>query len=276
LIKLVGFVLTALCIAQAANPHDEQVMRNAYAKLAYAVQTKTVYDVARKDHQINSLGLSKQVRENELRFDISELTSGALTEIATRPFSEFVTAPAGQQVLQVSLDTESLDENGKRTISSLAVPQWAKGQDPTSEDWNTPVSKALSQTGHEGEFSRYVSATITVRYKGQSRTYRALWFFGDGFLGIDLITGTIVNDFVTINSYPSVLTDTSLRSHPAVKEWLLANQRFDASCKTGKQDVCCDDGMRCGVHSADLESNKPAPTTKATPKGKEGACEKCQ
>jgi hypothetical protein len=124
-------------------------------------------------------------------------------------------------------------------------------------------------SGNEGKFSRYVTATITVRFQNRSRTYRTLWLFGSGMLAVDLVTGNIVQDFVNESVYPSLLTDTSLRSYPAVRDWLNSTQRFDASCKSGRQDVCCDAAMRCGVSSEDLRSTKPAPDTKAAPAPKE-------
>jgi hypothetical protein len=52
-------------LAFAANPQDEQTVRNAYAKLAYAVQSRTVYDAVRKNPGINSVELTKELQTNE-------------------------------------------------------------------------------------------------------------------------------------------------------------------------------------------------------------------
>jgi len=93
--------------------------------------------------------------------------------------------------------------------------------------------------------------------------------FGSEILGVDLVSGdNIPTQYATENIFPSVLTDTSLRTHPSVYDWLNSTQRFEASCKSGKQDVCCDSAMRCGVSAEDLRSTKPAPNTTATPKEK--------
>jgi hypothetical protein len=255
-------------LAFAANPQDEQTVRNAYAKLAYAVQSRTVYDAVRKNPGINSVELTKELQTNELRFYITDMSSGALSKIATKPYSDFVTRPDMQDVLEITHDEEYFDENGKRVTSYFAIPRWVSGGE-SQEDWSTPVQNALAKSGNEGKFSRYVTAAITIRFKGQSRTYHALWLFGSDTLAVDLVSGdNIVAEFVTESVFPSVLTDTSLRTRAsAVSEWLNSTQRFDSSCKTGKQDVCCHSAMLCGVAADDLRSTKAAPNTRDIPKG---------
>src|SRR4029077_13453700 len=213
-----------------------------YAKIAYAVQSRTVYVEARKKPDITSVELTKELQASELRFEITEMSSGALSDIASRPYSDFVAPTDTQDVLHITHDQETFDENGKRMTSYFAIPQWGAGQ-KSQEDWDTPVKETLVLSGNEGRYSRYVTATITVRLKNRSGTYRTLWLFGSDMLAVDLVTGGIVRDFATESAYPSVLTDTSLRSHPAVSNWLNSTQRFDASCNSGNQDVCCDVAM---------------------------------
>ena len=255
--------------AFASNSQDEQAVRTAYAKLAYAVQAKTVYRSALSNSAINSVELAKQLQANELKFDITDMSSGALADISAKPYSSFVAKPDAQPILQVTNDEETRDENGKRSTSHFAVPRWTPGHEWPG-DWDVPVSKAMEMTGNAGKFSRYVAATITVRFQGQSRTYHTLWLFGSETLAIDLVTDSgILTQFATESVFPSVLADTSLHSRPVVNEWLTSTQRFESSCKTGKQDVCCDSAtMLCGVAADDLRSTKPAPNTKdAPPKG---------
>jgi len=253
----------------AANPQDEQTVRNAYAKLAYAVQSHTVFVEATKNPNLKLSELAQKLQDNELRFEITEMSSGALSDIASRPYSDFVTRLDTQPILQITHNTQTVDENGKRFTTYFADPHWSHGSQ-SQDDWDTPVKTVLEHI--RGNFSRYVAATITVRFQGQSRTYRALWLFGSDILSIDLVVGAggVVKDFSNENLFPSVLTDSSLRSRSVVSDWLNSAQRFDASCKTGKQDVCCDSTtIHCGVNSEDLRSTKPAPNTTAVPK-KEG------
>lgn len=224
---------------------------------------------SRKKPDITSVELTKKLQASELRFEITEMSSGALSDIASRPYSDFVSPPDLQDVLHITRDLETFDENGKRMTSHFTIAQWGAGE-KSKEDWDTPVKETLVLSGNEGRYSRYVTATITVRFQNRSRTYRTLWLFGSGMLALDFVTGNTVEDISTESVYPSVLTDTSLRSHPAVSDWLNSTQRFDASCKTGKQDVCCDAAMHCGVNAEDLRSTKPAPNAKAAPAPKGG------
>jgi hypothetical protein len=272
---LILCALLAGLAAFAANPQDEQTVRTAYAKLAYAAQSRTVYVEAMKHPDLKPPELTKKLQDNEIRFDISEMSSGALSDIGSRPYSDFVTKPDGQDVLGVTHETATFNENGQRYSSLFAAPTWDKespenfGSTPSGA-WDIPVKDAMAKTIGKN-YNRYVTAIITVRFQGRSRTYRTLWLFGSNDvsaepLAIDLVTGQVVRDFALEGTYPSVLTDTSLRSRAAVNDWLNSTQRFDASCRTGKQDVCCS-AMQCGVSSEDLRSTKPAPNTKAIAKG---------
>lgn len=259
--------------AFASNPQDEQTVRNAYAKLAYAVQAYTVY-VTQQNPKVNSADLAKELQTDELRFDIADISSGALADISSKPYSSFVTKLDTQPILEISPVEVTFNDpiNRQRATSYFADrPRWTQGHESGTEDWNILVGKAMEMSGKAGKFSRYVTATITVRFQGQSRTYHTLWLFGySPFepLAIDLVTGQVVRDFALESAYPSVLTDTRLRSRAVVNDWLNSTQRFEPSCKTGKQDVCCDSAMlACGIASEDLRSTKPAPSTKDAPKG---------
>ena len=71
---LVPILLVSAALA-ASNPQDEQVVRNAYAKLAYAVESKTVYAEAQKNAKLTSLELAQKVQTSELRFQIADMSS---------------------------------------------------------------------------------------------------------------------------------------------------------------------------------------------------------
>jgi hypothetical protein len=252
-------------IALAANPQDEALVRNAYAKLAYASQTKIVAIEAQRNSDLTTAELSKKLQDNELRFEITAMSSGSISDIESRPYSEFVTRPDQQKVLSIGHETHSVTEFGKfLAVSLFATPHWTTMNGESSGDWDMPV-KALVYSGNAGKYSRYVTATITVSFQGTSQTYHTLWLFSDSdVMCVDLLTGDVVRYFVKESVFPSVLTDTHLRYHPAVEQWLTSTQRFDASCKAGKLDVCCDSAMHCGVLEEDLRT-KPAPNA-LTPK----------
>lgn len=253
-------------IAVAANPQDEALVRNAYAKLAYAAQTRTVVDATQRP-DLTIAELSKKLQDNELRFEITAMSSGSISDIESRPYSEFVTRPDQQKVLSIAHETHSVTEFGKLLAVSLtATPHWTTTMEGESGDyWDRPVKEALVYPFNAEKYPRYVTATITVGFQGRSRTYHTLWLFSDSdVMCFDLVTGDVVRYFVKESVFPSVLTDTHFRYYPAVEQWLTSTQRFDASCKAGKLDVCCDSAMHCGVLEEDLRT-KPAPNA-LTPK----------
>lgn len=253
--------------AFAASPQDEQVVRTAYAKLAYAVQVHTVYTAAHHPN-LTASELAKQIQANEVRFQITDMTSGPLSEIADRPYSDFVAVPDGREVLQIAPSEVVFNDkvNGIHTTSNLATVSWGEAQAVTAGSWDIPVrellTKGAGQPGWPTDPTRYVTATVTVSFQGKTRTYHTLWLFGSsGFIGIDTVANS--TEFAKEGLFPSVLTDNRLNSRPVVREWLESNKRIDSTCKTGKVDVCCDAAtMACGVAAPDLESTKPAPTTK--------------
>lgn len=267
LLIIAPVLLASIALALAANPQDEAIARNAYAKLAYAVQSRTVYMEVQQHPDITMAELTKKLQANELRFEITEMSSGALSDIASRPYSDFVTRPGGQEVLRIVHDEETFDENGKRFTSYFAIPHWAADSE-SFEDYDMPTKAALAYSHTEGMYSRYITATITVRFQGHSRTDHTFWMLSDSdLMVVDTVTGnSIVRGFAMESAYPSVLTDTSLRSRTAVHDWLNSTQRFESSCKAGKLDVCCDSALHCGVFAEDLRSTKPAPNTTAAPK----------
>jgi hypothetical protein len=252
--------------ALAANPQDEQLVRNAYAKLAYAVQSRTVYDEAVRNPDLTAVELTKQLQANELRFEITEMTSGALSEIASRPYSDFVTLSSTEDVLQIVHDEETVRVNNKPiAVSNFAVARWMPGPSASLPEKemgsDMSVNDVIVKAGNRGKYSRHVAATITVRYQGRSRTYRTLWLFGSETIGIDLVTQNSATEFVSNNVFPSVLTGTHLRSVPAVASWLSSTQRYEATCRSGRQEVCCNtEVMQCGIASGDVRSMRAAPS----------------
>jgi hypothetical protein len=263
-------VVLLTTVAFAANPQDEEVVRTAYAKLAYAVQSEIVLTAS---PSLTSAELAKQIQANQVSFEITDMTSGPLSEIADKPYSDFVAVPDGQEVLGVSTGVHNYDDHiiGKHATSNIASVFWAEQQAIPRGSWDLSLHDLLAKAvGKNSDLpadpTRYVTATITVSFQGKARTYHTLWLFGSwGFTGVDTVANP--TQFAKEGVFPSVLTDTSARSRPAVSEWLESNKRVDPSCKTGKVDVCCDPStLACGVAAADLESTKPAPTTTDTSK----------
>lgn len=263
--KVIVVFLFLASIALASNPNDEQTVRTAYAKLAYAVQTKIIVTEATANPDLSTAELAKKLQENGLRFEITDMSSGNISEIESRPYWDLVTKPNQQKILSIPHETYSLAEFNKVVaVSLVATPSWTTNENQY-EVWDMSVKEILSYSNEARKYSRYVAATMTVRFQHLSRTYHALWLFSDSdVMCADTVAGSVVADFVKESTFPSVLTDTHLRYRAAVDQWLNSTQRFEASCRAGKIDVCCDSTMQCGVLPEDLRT-KPAPNA-LTPK----------
>src|SRR5215472_14713904 len=157
-IKVLLSVFLLAGIALAANPQDEALVRNAYAKLAYAAQTRTVVNEAQRP-DLTIAELSKKLQDNELRFEITAMSSGSISDIESRPVSEFVTRPDQQKVLSIANETHSVTEFGKLlAVSRTATPHWTTMDGESSEEWDMPVKEALVYQGNAAKYPRYVTA----------------------------------------------------------------------------------------------------------------------
>jgi hypothetical protein len=141
----------------------------------------------------------------------------------------------------------------------------------------------LTLTGGNGSVSTRDRATglkkppkrRRYRTQGRSRTYHALFAFGKDDKGqeaiqpVDTVIGnSILSAFVNRPLYPATLLNTSMREDPAVATWLKAHQVFDATCKPGKEDVCCDlNTLECGVSAHDVNAafSQPIPASETVP-----------
>jgi hypothetical protein len=268
---VLGLGCASTLAAAQVNLQDEQVVRIAYAKLAYAVQSEIVFGAS---PTITSAELAKKLQGNQLQFQIADMTSGPVSDIADKSYSDLVAVPDGRQVLEVGPGSANYEDHiiGKHATSYFASVSWAEQQAVPRGTFDFTVHDFLAlAVGKNPDLpaapTRYVTATITVTFQGKSRTYNTLWLFGSwGFTGLDGVVTDPV-PFAKEGTFPSVLTDTSARSRPAVKEWLESNKKTDPSCTAGKVDVCCDPTtLACGLAAADVDSTKPAPTTTHIPK----------
>jgi hypothetical protein len=130
----------------------------------------------------------------------------------------------------------------------------------------------LPQTEHGNWYSRYAAFTATVLFQGKARIYNAMFLFGTDDKGqavvapIDTVAGnSALYYFVNQPMYPATLLKTSLRAKPVVADWLKSHQVFDATCKPGREDVCCDlTTLECGVAAQDVNSALSQPVNEPT------------
>jgi hypothetical protein len=278
-----AMLLSLVRVVRAQMPSEEAIVRKAYAKLVYATKIGTIHDSIAQVGERSAAELEYQVAQKALKVELSEFAVGPITAIAQRPYADFVTKPAGEDVLHVSLglytSTEDLKEilEVRETSESGARAYWIPGQDLT-EDWTVPFGQILKsvEIQNKTKYSRYASYKATVTYAGRSRTYKAMFLFGVGdapIVPIDTVTnspalaGVLDNSFYDKNLYPSVLLQSSLGRKPAVAGWLKSHQVKDPVCRGGQRQVCCDlTTLTCGPAEADVTSELSKPVSKVLEK----------
>jgi hypothetical protein len=265
--KIIFLALVIVATVSASNMTPEEVaVRSLYAKLAYAAQLFEVHEAMQKNKQLTLSELEAQLNQSQVRFQITGLSSGPLSQILETKYSDLVTKPDGSDVLGVGPGTlkykEDLSDGSTNETQEInAQLIWTSGQILT-EDWNFPFAKVLNLMSNASDFKRYAAFTVTVDYLGKTRTYKAVFLFGtdkDGNLEIwpiDTVTNNpALHFFAKEDVYPTTFLDTSLRQKRVVSDWLTAHQLDNLKCQSGKKKVCCDpDTMQCGVSAGDVQS----------------------
>jgi hypothetical protein len=258
-LRCIGLFLVAaqLGFAQSqststSTSHDEAVVRETYAKVAYAVQFTAVTDAMERNlKEIDADTLARDVTAREIHFKFNSITTGNLRDIAERSYNDFVTKPEVSDEINLSGSQMSVTDDGASPLIQYgASGEWHQPPAVTKTlDWGGlkvgPVAAATP--GHD----RYAALTVTVSYLGRSLTYKSLWLFDSSgkqpVVPIDLITGnSVLAEFVTRDATPTALLDTRMFStRPAVRQWLLVHQIPDGSCKGVA--CCLPETMQCGV-----------------------------
>jgi hypothetical protein len=168
-------------------------------------------------------------------------------------------------VLDVSLGTYNFTEDieatreVKETSETGAQASWSAGQN-LAQDWNVPFEQMLTdiEAQNKSKYSRYAAYSVTISFEGRSRSYRAMFLFGNGeipVLAADNVTNhPALTGLISKSLYPRVLLESPLARKKAVAGWLKAHQVRDPACRPGQGEACCDpSSMRCGVAAEDVD-----------------------
>jgi len=261
-----------LCLTQAAATsaqmsNEEQIVRQTYANLAYAVKLHTVF----------SVGLQRKALESDienktsqtLKFQINNLTSGPISEILDKKYSDLVTKPDyNQDGIVVSPVNANYKEpsaadaaQSEETKGLYARAMWGHGF-TSQENWDTPVREVLAIMPNGSQFTRYAAYTITASMDGRSRTYKAMFLLGSNNLvqAADTVTGVgQLTRFKQGVDAKILMRPYMIRQHPAVADWLKAHKRSDGPCDLQAMDCGPQD---TDVQNALTEAAKPEPRLK--------------
>ena len=267
---IILLLLVPLSKGQQQMSHEEEVVRITYARLAFAAQINEVHALL-KEHGAHK-GLSRAEFQRRLQatlqFELSDFKTGPLSEIAKVKYSDLVTKPsqASGSSLYVAPGRFSFSKDGEPTQSAIAIAHWIPSNDIT-ENWDISFADGYAQGKLAGQHQRYASFKVNATFEGRAREYRAVFLFGAGPNGTEVITpldtiininGGAVSHFVGHDVYPETLIEGGLGNDPVISEWLNTNQVSHGHPGTANCDAAT---MRCGIHSDDLKTMTLKPSS---------------
>jgi hypothetical protein len=235
----------------------------------------------KKDPTVTDLEL--QIADHKLDFKLTDFASGPVADISKRLYSDLVTPPNGDDVIDITQSSFDRSEDisatkqVRHTEEFGAEAKWSKGQIVTGDLWNTPFSQVLPiiESDNHSQYTRYASVAVTVSLEGRSRNYKAMFLFGSGeyLLPLDNVTNnSALAGFVNGSVYPGILLGSDLSQKAGVRDWLRQHRSSASTCVSGQRTVCCDPStLVCGLAAGDVEDSQgsaisPRPVSQAPPK----------
>ena len=248
---LILLATAGLAFAQS----DEEVVRQTYAKAAYAAYLTTPYDLrphgdAAVHGKIVTPEEVKQAEANNtIVFVLSDFKSGPVSEILNHDVREWLGNSPRHDQIQLRASEQGFTVLGKSGSQMMARPYW--------RDWRVlspdmpaayPASILMSQmidSWHE-TFMRYVSYSVRLQFQGREVSYKALALFGKRTVFLEPYVDDLA-PLVGQEVYPS-LYFTEGASHfyqPALSDFI-KSLRTDNSCPVGHS--CCNSTtMECAI-----------------------------
>jgi hypothetical protein len=264
--KIVMCLLMCSAPVYAASiSHEETVVRTTYAKMAYAVQLKTIANLAMQAYQgkaVDRASAASAIDADTIKFDIRDVTVGNLADISSAKPTDFLSFPGDQSALRFASGGLNVDDMGNKSFLVWGSLRWGPAQIRLNDaNGNIPLNEAISLDGSQiastAVFRRYAAYTVTATYQGKTLgPYKALFAFGttatgaEAVMPMDLMVEGL--DFaIKQELQPRALLETHYRDIPLVSDWLIKGERIEPSCSPGK--ICCDAApMQCGVPQPDV------------------------
>ncbi len=283
LVVLSSRLLTSKSFAQM--PHEEEVVRNAYAKLSFMCELVVVNDAALDINGNGSDGprrsdipaLHTVIAEFCPVYSLSAFQTGPIADIAYEPLSRFITLPTQHdEVIRGVKRGMSYNFSGNETgwigveFKWVDITQSGSNGYPYPEDFT--VAKAMAQKEFQWSdqknpvFTRYAAYTVNATLQGKSTApHRAVFFFGHDASGKEVITPEDPLDDTGILyriqdelAYPGAFLSSNVRDVPVVAAWVRSHEMPSASCSLPARTLCCSEG-RCGISQSDINRDLAAP-----------------
>lgn len=171
--KTIDSKLSALTISAEAEKNkksiEERLVEMAYKKMSILDASEHVRK-AKKEKKNSDVTPDKP----KLKFKISDVSVGNISEIINRRYRELVTPPTGE-ILQVTrIETKDGAGDARISVKTEWVPgQYASGVDPL---WTIADMLGIEAVRF-ATVTRYASYEVKVQFEGKTRIYRALALF---------------------------------------------------------------------------------------------------
>lgn len=259
----IGLLSNTVQSSTATMSREEEIVRSAYAKMAYSTQIYSIKAAVEDSlrQPVDSVILGNRIADETVSFQLTKVQVGDFAQIAKTAYGDLVTKPNGEAILPVATGFWVYTTDApKETKAATGFAAWTNGPVLT-EDWTVPFASAI-QKAHAARqedmspYKRYAAVSLTVKFQGQSRSYRSLFLFGtdpsgkERILPVDTVVGGPALTFFLNNSvFPAVLFEPDISKIPFVSQWLRSN----AAPGVASGQVSCDlQTLKCSVPQADV------------------------
>ncbi len=263
--------------------HEEAIVREAYAKVAYMTEVNIVGKAALDSYTAKAFDQSHftaDLTKASPEFTLDSFEVGDFSQIANKKLGELISVPTPPaKVLKFDTGNQGFRENDQVDISwHWAKAHWESAEDLGADSVRTLSDLTLQQAivlNKEGPFERYATFCVTISFQGHSEgPVRAFFLFGKDAKGTETATpqdnfsdSTALAIAVSEPMDPNVFLKTHLRETPVLSNWLASHEMFDQACVADK--LCCS-GSRCGIRHADLQKGLLTPVNGERWRGAKG------
>lgn len=277
--------LVPLTANSQSMSHEEEVVRNAYARLTLLCSlpplTKAAGDQLFSGAHVDASALDKQIEQAAPSFELSDFRVGDVKDIADEQWGDYVDFPKnGSFILRGEVVSEGHADDGFGTTWHSARVQWSPvtGRNTEADQhYSTLTVAKIIELGtnqwldnaHKGPiaFTRYAAFTVNATFEGKSSgPHKAIFLFGKGQDGKpefvadnDLITGQ--NPVWYFLNNPTDLSGIllgRLREAPVVADWMRNNVMPASDCPRNSEVACCSHG-RCGLAPVPFNQDMSVP-----------------
>ena len=261
--------LSSTCLAQMT--HQEEVVRNAYARLSFALEQGTISQLAMEatgiptPKELASISTEQRVSNSQLSITLSNFVIGSAADILTRNILELID-PATQYRLAISGGRHSFISSGRESQWYEPRASWQPADPLPPETAGLTFRDFLGLQWHEKQpdsvWQTYASFSVTVNYQGKVvGPYKALFMFGQSSGGEQvvepedgIIDATAIAAAMHEHLFADCFVNSTLRDIPVVRKWVTTTEQASGGKCFEEQGVCCDAlRVRCGPARADVD-----------------------